>query len=79
MLFRSNAQLMANDALQFFLPNILSVDSVEENKFIKIYPNPIYSSYINFSTNLSTPISVSIYNIMGIEIFKRIIDRKSVV
>ena len=69
-----NAQLMANDALQFFLPNILSVDSVEENKFIKIYPNPIYPSYINFSTNLSTPISVSIYNIMGIEIFKRIIE-----
>ncbi|WP_375242425.1 T9SS type A sorting domain-containing protein [Lacinutrix sp.] len=34
----------------------------------------MYSSYINFSTNLSTPISVSIYNIMGIEIFKRIIE-----
>jgi len=70
-----NPQLMANDALQFFLQNFLSLDSVEENKLIKIYPNPITTDYLNFSTNLNRPILVTIFNILGEEVLKTIMEK----
>tara|TARA_B100000886_G_scaffold223615_1_gene155584 strand:+ start:12 stop:428 length:417 start_codon:yes stop_codon:yes gene_type:complete len=70
-----NPQLMANDALQFFLPNFLSLDSVEENKLIKIFPNPISTDHLNFSTNLNRPISVAIFNILGEEVLKTIMEK----
>lgn len=70
-----NPQLMANDALQFFLQNFLSLDSVEENKLIRIYPNPITTDYLNFSTNLNRPFLVTIFNILGEEVLKTIMEK----
>lgn len=69
-----DAQLMANDALQFFLQNFLSVDAIEENKFIKIYPNPSNTGFINIlSSNSDAVMNVQIYDILG----KQVIDTRT--
>ena len=66
-----NAQLMANDALQFFLLNFLSVDSVEENKLIQIYPNPTDTGFVNISlSNSDAAMNVQVYDILGKQVIK---------
>ncbi len=60
-----NPQLMANDALQFFLPNFLSVDTFKENQPIKIYPNPTQTGYVTISSLNSDVINVQVFDILG--------------
>lgn len=69
-----DAQLMANDALQFILNSILSNQDYLTSKSFNIYPNPTSSNSVKFSTNLNTPISVSVFNILGEEIVKKLIE-----
>jgi hypothetical protein len=59
------AQLMANDALQYFLPNFLSVDTFEEDQQIKIYPNPTQTGSVTFYSLNNQAITVHIFDVLG--------------
>lgn len=58
-------QLMANDALQYFLPNFLSVDTFEEDQQIKIYPNPTQTGSVTFYSLNNQAITVHVFDILG--------------
>jgi hypothetical protein len=60
-----DAQLMANDALQYFLPNFLSVDTFEEDQQIKIYPNPTQTGCVTFYSLNNQAITVHIFDVLG--------------
>ncbi len=59
-----NPELIANDALQFVLPNFLSVDTVEENQSIQMYPNPSYSGAITIKSTTPNEIRAQVYDML---------------
>ena len=59
------AQLMANDALQYFLPSFLSVDKFKENQHFNIYPNPTNIGAVTISFKNSEVISIQVFDISG--------------
>jgi hypothetical protein len=70
-----NPQLMANDALRFFLPNFLSIDTFEENKRIRRRPNPTPLEYINIKNSQDNKLKVLIFNGLGKQVLKETIDQ----
>lgn len=62
------AQLMANDALQYFLPSFLSVDTFEEDQLIKIYPNPTNTGIVTVSSKNNKVISIQVFDLLGKQI-----------
>jgi hypothetical protein len=68
-----NPQLMANDALRFFLPNFLSIDTFEENKRIRLYPNPTSLGYINIKNSRENKLKVLIFDSLGKQVLKETI------
>ncbi len=59
-----NAQLMANDALQYLLPFLLSNNGFELNEQIKLYPN-LSNEFIYFNNEKIKSNEASIYSING--------------
>ena len=60
-----NAQQMANDALPYILVNTLSTKHYLGNKFIKVYPNPVSSKFINIVSESEGTMYIKIYNSLG--------------
>ncbi|ULC59564.1 T9SS type A sorting domain-containing protein [Flaviramulus sp. BrNp1-15] len=59
-----NAQQMANDALQYVFINSLSNSNSIENKFIKVYPNPV-NNILCFNNERLKAKRVKIYSVFG--------------
>ncbi|WP_339614036.1 T9SS type A sorting domain-containing protein [uncultured Winogradskyella sp.] len=70
-------QLMANDALQYFLPNFLSTDSVEENEPIKIYPNPTKTGAVTISSLNNDVINIRVYDLLGKQVKNEILTNNT--
>lgn len=67
-----DAQLMANDALQYLLPSLLSNNNFGTQKSINIFPNPTSLGHITISKDLNTPLQIIVYNILG----KQVLNQK---
>jgi hypothetical protein len=63
-----NAQLMANDALQYLLPSILSNETFELNKTINFYPNPTSLGYVNIKNREPSSLNVTVFDVLGKQI-----------
>ena len=59
------SQVMANDALQFILNSPLSSQNPSALSALKFYPNPVSSNYIRFNHPLQSPVSVTVYDVLG--------------
>jgi len=60
-----NTQLMANDALRYLLPSLLSTGTIDFDKTISIYPNPTSSNYVNVLSSADIALHISVYDIIG--------------
>ena len=70
------AQLMANDALQYFLPNFLSVGKIENKSAMKIYPNPTNIGQVTIDSAENGYISVQVYDVLGKQVKKETLTSK---
>ena len=70
------AQLMANDALQYFLPNFLSVGKIENKSVMKIYPNPTNIGQITIDSPENGYINVQVYDVLGKQVKKETLTSK---
>ncbi|MFB1040386.1 MAG: T9SS type A sorting domain-containing protein, partial [Polaribacter sp.] len=70
------AQLMANDALQYFLPNFLSVGKIENKPAMKIYPNPTNIGQVTIDSTENGHISVQVYDVLGKQVKKETLTTK---
>jgi len=70
------AQLMANDALQYFLPNFLSVGKIENKTAMKIYPNPTNIGQVTIDSAENGYISVQVYDVLGKQVKKETLTSK---
>ena len=66
-------QLMANDALQYFLPSFLSVDSVKYKPSIKLYPNPTNLGLVTIESSKNEQISIRVFDMLGKQVKKEIL------
>ena len=66
-------QLMANDALQYFLPSFLSVDSVKYKSSIKLYPNPTNLGLVTIESSKNEQISIRVFDMLGKQVKKEIL------
>lgn len=66
-------QLMANDALQYFLPSFLSVDSVKYKPSIKLYPNPTNLGLVTIASSKNEQISIRVFDMLGKQVKKEIL------
>jgi hypothetical protein len=62
-------QLMANDALQYLLPFLLSTDTANQNYF-QLYPNPTNGRLIYITTPNEDIITFEIFNMLGEQLKK---------
>lgn len=60
-----NAQLMANDALQYISMNSLSNESFKVDDVIKVFPNPTDTGFIKISASNNADMSIKIYDVLG--------------
>ncbi|MDB9842800.1 T9SS type A sorting domain-containing protein [Polaribacter sp.] len=67
------AQLMATDALQYFLPSFLSVGKIENKPVMKIYPNPTNIGQVTIDSPENGYISVQVYDVLGKQVKKEIL------
>ncbi|MDB9720891.1 T9SS type A sorting domain-containing protein [Winogradskyella sp.] len=65
-----NPQLMANDALQYFLTNFLSVDALNDSQKPKIYPNPVNNGFVTILSSNTAAMHVYVYDVLGKEVKK---------
>ena len=70
------AQLMANDALQYFLPSFLSVGKIENKSAMKIYPNPTNIGQVTIDSAENGYISVQVYDVLGKQVKKETLTSK---
>ena len=70
------AQLMANDALQYFLPNFLSVGKIKNKTAMKIYPNPTNIGQVTIDSAENWYISVQVYDVLGKQVKKETLTSK---
>jgi hypothetical protein len=69
-------QLMANDALQYFLPNFLSIDKVQNKPVIKIYPNPTNVGQVTIDSTENGNITIQVYDVLGKQVKKETLTSK---
>jgi hypothetical protein len=67
------AQLMANDALQYLLSGFLSVGKIENKPAMKIYPNPTNIGQVTIDSPENGSISVQVYDLLGKQVKKEIL------
>ena len=70
------SQVMANDALQFILNSPLSSQNPSALSALKFYPNPVSSNYIRFNHPLQSPVSVTVYDVLGAVVLKTVIENQ---
>ena len=70
------AQLMANDALQYFLPNFLSVGKIKNKSAMKIYPNPTNIGQVTIDSTENGDISIQVYDVLGKQVKKETLTTK---
>lgn len=62
-----DAQLMANDALQYLLPYLLSTENVKTGTF-SIYPNPTNTGLVSVSSSNNDKMNIQVFDVLGKQI-----------
>jgi hypothetical protein len=70
------AQVMANDALQFILSSPLSSQNPSTLSALKFYPNPVNSNYVRFNPPFQSPGTVTVYDVLGAVVFKTLLKNQ---
>lgn len=68
-----NGQLMANDALQYLLPYLLSTTTLKE-RYFSLSPNPTNSGFVTITTALDDTINVEVFDMSGKQVKKAVIQ-----
>jgi len=55
---------MANDALQYLLPYLLSTDSQVESSLL-LYPNPTETGFIKIKSSFEDTLAITIFDLLG--------------
>lgn len=63
-------QLMANDALQYLLPSLLSNETFELNQQIIVYPNPTSFGNVTIKSSNFSEMNVQVFDILGKQVKK---------
>ena len=67
---------MANDALQYFLPNFLSVGKIKNKPAMRIYPNPTNIGQVTIESPENGYINVQVYDVLGKQVKKETLTSK---
>lgn len=73
-----NPQLMANDALSYFLNSSLSTKNYNNASVPKIYPNPV-KDFLLVDNSVSKSSKIEIYSIIGTLVFKKNISSENLI
>ena len=72
-----NPQLMANDALKYLLPSLLTVEASEFNAKILLYPNPTSTGYVEIQTPSLEIKKIEIFDVLGKRLKNVLLTSKS--
>jgi hypothetical protein len=73
-----DGQLMANDALQYLLPYLLSTNSIEDN-ICSLTPNPTVTGFVTITTPLAAIVRVDVFDMLGKQVVKAAVQPNSTI